>query len=106
MVTGDLPGVTSVETLQEVLHRYRSLNRLEELQVVFDGIIRSVRRVLPVTVEDLEEARRLGSLLPPPSGVSSRDLVHAAVARRHGFSQLVSFDQGFDLIKGVHRIEP
>ena len=52
--------VTSAETLQEVLHRYRSIGRHQDIRAVFDAISASVQRVLPVTAEDVEEARRLG----------------------------------------------
>ncbi len=36
--TGRLSLVTSVETLQEVLHRHRSLRRTEDLSTVFEAV--------------------------------------------------------------------
>lgn len=45
---GRLSLVTSVETLQEILHRYRSLRRTEDLRIVFDAVLASTRAVLPI----------------------------------------------------------
>jgi len=98
--------VTSVETLQEILHRYRSLRRTDELHLVFDAVLAATRTVLVLDVEDLQEARELGDRLPPDSGVSARDLLHSAVARRHGLSQIVSTDRGYDLVPGLDRVDP
>lgn len=103
---GRLSLVTSVETLQEVLHRYRSLRRTEDLRTVFDAVLASTRAVLPIELEDLLEARDLGDKLPPDSGVSARDLLHAAVARRHGLSQVVTTERGFDAVTGLQRVDP
>ncbi|MHB0979367.1 MAG: type II toxin-antitoxin system VapC family toxin [Thermoleophilia bacterium] len=103
---GRLSLVTSVETLQEILHRYRSLRRTDDLRIVFDAVLASTRSVLPIVLEDMQEARELGEGLPPDSGVSARDLLHAAVARRHGLSQVLSTDRGFDAVPGLVRVDP
>jgi predicted nucleic acid-binding protein len=103
---GRLSLVTSVETLQEVLHRYRSIRRVEELAIVFDTVLASTRAVLPVELEDLVDARELADQIGPESGVSARDLVHGAIARRHGLSQIVTTDAGFDHILGLVRVDP
>lgn len=103
---GRLSLVTSVETLQEILHRYRSLRRTDDLRIVFDAVLACTRSVLPIVLEDMQEARELGDGLPPDSGVSARDLLHAAVARRHGLSQIVTTDRGFDAIPGLVRVDP
>lgn len=62
---GRLSLVTSVETLQEILHRYRSLRRTDDLRIVFE-----------------------------------------AVARRHGLSQVLSTDRGFDAVPGLVQVDP
>jgi len=104
--TGALSTVTSVETLQEFLHRYRVIGRGDQLEAAFSGVSACVRAVLPVTIGDVQEARTLGATLGEAAAVLARDLVHAAVARRHGVSTIVSYDRGFDLIPGVRRITP
>ena len=103
---GRVSLVTSVETLQEILHRYRSIRRTDDLSAVFEAVLAATRSVLPIEIEDLHEARALGDRIPPDSGVSSRDLLHGAVARRHGLSQIVSTDRGFDRIPGLVRVDP
>lgn len=103
---GRLSLVTSVETLQEILHRYRSLRRDDDLCLVFDTVLAATRSVFSIELQDLQEARELGERVPANSGVSARDLVHGAVARRHGVSQIVSTDRGFDRIPGVVLLDP
>jgi predicted nucleic acid-binding protein len=98
--------VTSAETLQEVLHRYWSIGRQSDIQPTFDAISASVKRILPVTGDDVEEARRLGERAHGGSGVSARDLVHAAVARRQGLREILTVDAGFASIPGVVVVDP
>ena len=98
--------VTSAETLQEILHRYRSIGRKSEIKPVFEAISASVQRILPVTADDVEEARQLGERMPGGRGVSARDLVHAAVARGQGLREVLTLDAGFASIPGVLVVDP
>jgi predicted nucleic acid-binding protein len=98
--------VTSAETLQEVLHRYRSIGRHSDIRAAFDAISAAVQRILPVTHEDVEEAGRLGERTSGGSGASARDLVHAAVARRQGLREILTVDAGFASIPGVVVVDP
>jgi predicted nucleic acid-binding protein len=98
--------VASAETLQEVLHRYRSIGRHKEIQVTFEAIAAAVRRILPVTSDDVEEARRLGERARGAPGTSARDLIHAAVARRRGLREILTVDAGFASIPGVVVVDP
>ena len=98
--------VTSAETLQEVLHRYRSIGRHKEIQAAFEAIAAAVQRILPVGAEDVEEARRLGERIAGKSAASARDLVHAAVARRQGVREILTVDAGFAAIPGVAVVDP
>ena len=98
--------ITSAETLQEVLHRYRSIGRQQDIRPTFDAIHAAVRQVLPVTPDDVEEARRLGERASVDPGVSARDLIHAAVARRHGLREILTVDTGFASIPGVVVVDP
>lgn len=98
--------VTSAETLQEILHRYRSIRRQEDIRITFDAVSASVQRIFPITHEDVEEARRLGERTAGGSGASARDLVHAAVARRQGVREILTVDAGFASIPGVVVVDP
>lgn len=98
--------VTSAETMQEVLHRFRSIGREEAVGCTFELIAATAQRILPVSAEDVQEARRLGEQAGAGSGVSARDLVHAAVARRQGIREILTLDGGFARIPGVVTVDP
>jgi predicted nucleic acid-binding protein len=98
--------VTSAETFQEVLHRYRSIGRHGDIRATFEAILISVRRVLPVAFEDVDQARRLCEQLGKGSGASARDLVHAAVARRQGIREILTVDAGFAFVPGMLVVDP
>lgn len=96
--------LTDAEVLQELIHLYLSLRRwsvgreaFHEFAELMDGRIESVH------AEDIALAARLADDYP---AVSSRDLVHAAVAQRISVSQIISTDTDFDLIPGVERLAP
>ena len=93
--------VTDAEVLQEVLHRYLAINRRDAIGPCLDTLLGIVDEVIPVTGDDVLEARRLLLELP---ALSARDAVHAAVMRRRGVQRLVSFDRGFDAIVGLERL--
>lgn len=102
MREGEIEGVTSTEVLQEILYRYTALNRRDLAFEVYDLTVELSATVLPVTLADMERARRLleGN---PAFGV--RDAVHAAVMIEHGLKWIASFDSGFDGFPGVRRLE-
>ncbi len=101
----ELAAVTSVETLQEIIHRYRSIRRFDELEAAYRGVVVSVRSIFPVTKSDVDEALELSQILLDVR-VSARDLLHAAVARRHGISTVVTYDQDFETIPGIRAVTP
>jgi predicted nucleic acid-binding protein len=96
--------VTSVEVIQELLHRYLSGGRWEAgRHVVEQFMILMEARIEPVLLEDMQTAVRLAD---ESAGVSARDLLHAAVMRRLGSTHIVSADRDFDRIEGVQRLDP
>ena len=60
-------------------------------------------RIEPVHAEDVLTASELADRYP---GVSSRDLVHAAVMQRMGVLRLISADADFDRLDDVERLDP
>jgi uncharacterized protein len=93
--------VTSAEVLQEILHRYVSINRRDAIQPAFDALLGVVDDVLDVTGADAHRAREL---VLGYDGLSARDALHAAVMQRGGISRILSFDAGFDALPGLERI--
>jgi predicted nucleic acid-binding protein len=93
--------VTSVEVLQEILHRYVAIARREAIQPAFDALLDVVDEVLPIGIRDLERAKAI--VLGKPR-ISARDALHAAVMEREGISRIMSFDGGFDELPGLTRL--
>ncbi len=93
--------VTDAEVLQEILHRYISINRREVIQPAFDALLALVDSVLSVDQETVIEAKQI--VLGYPK-LSARDALHLAVMRLHGIDRILSFDSGFDGIRGITRI--
>lgn len=99
---GEVRGCTSTEVLQEILYRYSALHRLELAAEVYELFVELCPEVLPVTLADTDRAR---DLLLSIEGISARDAVHAAVMLNHGVKQIATFDQGFDQVPEIERVE-
>lgn len=92
---------TDVEVLQEILHRYSAIDRLDAIQPAFDAILDIVDDVLPVNLEQVEDAK---VIVLGRYGVSARDALHVAVMRANKIDRIASFDGGFDRVPGIERI--
>lgn len=99
---GDLEACTSTEVLQEIFYRYAGLGRLDLARQVYELFVQICPVVLPVTLADTDRAK---DLLVNGSGISARDAVHAAVMLNNGVSQIATFDEAFDRVEGVERME-
>ena len=99
---GDVEICTSTEVLQEILYRYVALGRRDLAASVYDLFVQLCPVVLAVTLADTDRARRL---VAEVSGVSVRDAVHVAVMLNHDLDEIATFDEGFDRIPGVRRVD-
>ena len=93
-----VPFVTSVEVLQEILHRYHSIGKLHEGVQVYDYLVHLVDDVWDVTREDIGLAKEI---LLQATGMGSRDAVHAACMLNHHVFQIMTFDRGFRKLKSL-----
>lgn len=93
--------VANAEVLQEILHRYRAIDRADAIQPAFDALLGVVDDVLAVEGRDVEKAR---DVLLGRWALSPRDALHVAVMQRHGIERIMSFDRGFDGLPGVTRL--
>lgn len=93
--------VTDAEVLQEILHRYVALNRLDAIQPAFDSLLGVVDEVLSIDHAILERAKRviLGHVR-----ISARDAIHAAVMEQYRIDRIFTFDSGFDGLPGITRL--
>ena len=93
--------VTDAEVLQEILHRYVSINRREAIQAGYDALLGVVDLVLPV---DGAAAIRAKEIVLGTRGITARDAIHLAIMEIHGIDRILSFDSGFDGFPGITRL--
>lgn len=92
---------TNTEVLQEILHRYKSLNKISIGFQIFDIVLNMGIVIHPVELSDMVIARRL---LQTISGISTRDAVHLGMVERRHIKKIVSFDADFDKYPEVQRV--
>ena len=104
LAEGSIQGVTDTEVLQEILYRYHYINRQQDGWRIYDSF-RTImdQAVLPVTVEDMDLARKLSGKYPdmPP-----RDLIHVAVMLNNDVNAIISADAHFDQLNETSRVDP
>ena len=92
---------TDAEVLQEILHRYSAIRRLQDIDPAFDALLALVDVVYPIERADVDRARRLLHTTP---ALSARDAVHIAVMQGRDVGRILSFDAGFDGLPGIVRV--
>jgi uncharacterized protein len=100
---GRVDATVDAEMLQELLHRYRSLDRWALASEVYELTRRLFPVVLPITVEVVDAAHRLMGLHPR---LMCRDAVHAAVVQVGGLAAICSYDRDFAVLEELRRVEP
>jgi uncharacterized protein len=93
--------VSDAEVLQEILHRYAAIGRLDAIQPAFDALLGLVDQVFPIEPENVQRAK---IVLLGKYRLSARDAVHLAVMEQRGIQRILSFDQGFDRYPNVRRL--
>lgn len=91
------------EVLQEILHRYRAIERWADGKIVYDLTRRIIPFVVPITDEVLDCTRQLLDEVP---GLMARDALHASVCRVTKAEGICTFDRDFEKISGLRRFEP
>jgi predicted nucleic acid-binding protein len=102
-VEGRLEAVTSVEVVQEILHRYIAIRRLDAGVAMARETIAAFGPLLPITHAVVE---RMPGLVERYPALSARDLVHVATCLEEGISAIVSPDRGFDSVSEIRRLDP
>jgi uncharacterized protein len=82
--------VTSAEVLQELLHAYLPVGRIETLDAALGLVEGRVREVWSVESDDVRLAR---TLLERNPGLGARDLLHLACCRRRHVHALHTYDR-------------
>jgi predicted nucleic acid-binding protein len=93
--------VTDAEVLQEILHRYISIDRRNTIDRAFEVLLNTVDDVFPVEKSDVIRA---AEITQHRASFSARDAVHIAIMEHHGIHSILSFDADFDRWPGLKRI--
>jgi len=93
--------VTDAEVLQEILHRYISIDRREAIGPTIQVLLDIVDDVFAVEKADVLRAAEIAQ---NRASFSARDAVHIAVMERQGIQSILSFDADFDRWPGLKRI--
>jgi predicted nucleic acid-binding protein len=93
--------VTNAEVLQEILHRYITINRRDAIQPAFDALLSIVDQVFAIDQAAAERAKQIVMGYPK---MSARDALHLAIMEAQEIDQVLSFDSGFDGFPGISRL--
>ncbi|MGH9324670.1 MAG: type II toxin-antitoxin system VapC family toxin [Vicinamibacteria bacterium] len=93
-----MPLVTSAEVLQELLHAYLPVGRLEILDAALFLAEERMSQIWSVDPDDVRTAR---VLVPAHRGLKPRDLLHLACCRRRDVSRIKTYDQGLAAAAGA-----
>lgn len=84
-----VPMATSAEVLQELLHLYLPVGRLDTLDAAL-RLATDLATIWPLDESDVLSARELAVAAP---GLGARDLLHLVTCRRYGVDELLTFDR-------------
>ena len=81
---------TSAEVLQELLHAYLPVGRLETLAAAFELVESAIDEIWSVEPDDVQFARESIEQFPE---LGARDLLHLASCRRRGITRVQTYDR-------------
>jgi len=93
--------VTDVEVLQEILHRYTTINKREAIGPAIHTTLDIADEIFPIEKADVVRA---AEMVQHEKWLSAGDAIHIAVMEHHGVSSILSFDADFDRWPGLKRI--
>ena len=98
-----ISAVTSIEVVQEILHRYLSIGRAPGGIALAEQTMDLFAPVLPITHALMRRVPEIARRYPAPS---ARDLIHVATCIHEGITEILSTDRGFDGVSEIRRIPP
>jgi uncharacterized protein len=101
--SGALAAVTSVEVVQELLHRFIAIRRVDVGRQLASDAMDTFAPVLPVSHALMRRVPDLAARYP---SLAARDLVHVATCVHEGITEIVSPDRAFDQVAEVRRLDP
>lgn len=98
-----IDAVTSIEVIQEIVHRYTAIGRRSEGAELATRSLDLFAPVLPITHALM---RRVPELVVRYPGLAARDVIHVATCLHEGITDMVSADRAFDAVAEIRRIDP
>jgi predicted nucleic acid-binding protein len=102
---GRIAAAMDTEIIQEVLYRYGALRQWRIGVSLTEDLLKIVPTVYPIQLADIRLAVRLFEQYAP-KGIPARDVLHVAVMRNNGLSQIISTDTHLDAIREIQRLDP
>jgi uncharacterized protein len=102
---GRIAAAIDTEIIQEVLYRYGALRQWRIGVSLAENLLKIVPTVYPIHLDDIRLAVRLFEQYAP-KGIPARDVLHVAVMRNNGLSQIISIDTHLDAIREIQRLDP
>jgi predicted nucleic acid-binding protein len=82
--------VTSAEVLQELLHVYLPVGRMQTLDAALELATRGIDEIYPVDADTVLHARHLADQIP---SLDARDLLHLSLCQLRRIHQIKTFDR-------------
>jgi len=82
--------ITSAEILQELLHVYLRVMRMETLDAALELATLGIDQIIHIDQDTVLHARHLADRFP---GLTARDLLHLAVCQTNKIKKLKTFDR-------------
>jgi predicted nucleic acid-binding protein len=101
VANGELSAAIDAEVLQEIIRRYRSLNRWDDGKQVYSLARELFPEVLAIHGGVMDRAKEL---VDSDQTISARDAVHAAVVVTYRLEGICTFDRDFDRIPSCRRV--
>lgn len=95
--------VTSVEVLQEILHRYAAIERPAHARAVYGAAIDICAEIFPIAERHTARALDLMERYPR---LPARDALHVASMEDRGIERILSADRHFDQLGAITRVDP
>jgi len=87
--------VTSAEVLQELLHIYLPVQRMETLDAALALATKGVDQIFPIAEETVIQSRRLSD---KHIELTARDLLHLAVCQLNKIKEIKTFDRALSSV--------
>lgn len=102
---GRIAAAIDTEIIQEVLYRYGALQRWDIAVTMANSLVELIPVIFPIRASEAALSIELFEQYAP-KGLTARDVIHVAVMRSNGLSQIISTNTHFARFEGITRLDP